>query len=125
MCAMPPESPQVWRDFWAVNPRPNGIPIRFGPLAVDIEGVLSVIARGQAIGFLPASARDFYPRPGIRHRDVVDMPPCTMALTWFSKNHNRPDITLIRNIARTILQRHASTDAATTQDPRPDRHNST
>ncbi|MGW2770780.1 LysR family transcriptional regulator [Streptomyces sp. NPDC001275] len=105
MIAMPPESPQVWRNFWAIDPRPNGIPIEFGPLAVDIEGVLHVIARRQAIGILPASARDFYPRPGIAYRDLVDASPCTMALTWFAGNRDRPDIAEIRNIARTILQR--------------------
>ncbi|MBL1102660.1 LysR family transcriptional regulator [Streptomyces coffeae] len=104
MPTMPPESPQVWRDFWAINPRPNGTPVRFGPLAVDIEGVLALIARGQTIGMLPASTRDYYPRPGIQYRDLVDASSCTLALTWFSKNHNRPDVTLIRNIARTVLR---------------------
>lgn len=102
MVTMPPESPQVWRDFWAINPRPNGIPIRFGPLAVDVEGVLHAIARKQAIGFLPASARDFYPRPGIVYRDLVDAPPCTMALTWFARNRDRPHVALMRKIARTV-----------------------
>ncbi|GFE17990.1 LysR family transcriptional regulator [Streptomyces glebosus] len=101
MVTMPPESPQVWRDFWAINPRPNGIPIRFGPLAVDVEGVLQAIARNQAIGFLPASARDFYPRPGIVYRELVDAPPCTMALTWFARNRDRPHVALMRKIART------------------------
>jgi len=108
MPLMPPESPQEWRDFWAINPRPNGVPVRFGPLAVDIEGVLHMIARGQTIGMLPASARDFYPRPGIRYRDVTDAPPCTMALAWFAKNRNRPDIAAIRNIARTVLRQKPS-----------------
>lgn len=88
-------------QFWAINPRPNGIPIRFGPLAVDVEGVLQAIARNQAIGFLPASARDFYPRPGIVYRELVDAPPCTMALTWFARNRDRPHVALMRKIART------------------------
>ncbi|GAA3162638.1 MULTISPECIES: LysR family transcriptional regulator [Streptomyces] len=104
MVTMSPESPQIWRDFWTVNPRPNDVPIKFGPLAFDVEGVLHAIARGQAIGFLPASARDFYPRPGIVYRDVVDLPPCTMALTWFAANRDRPIVSEIRQIARTILQ---------------------
>ncbi|MER6105849.1 LysR family transcriptional regulator [Streptomyces sp. NPDC001832] len=104
MVTMPPESPQVWRDFWSINPRPGNVPVRFGPLAVDVEGVLHAIARRKAIGFLPASARDFYPRPGIVYRDVVDMPPCTMALTWFAENRDRPDISAVRQIARAVLQ---------------------
>ncbi|MBA0052604.1 LysR family transcriptional regulator [Streptomyces sp. AJS327] len=105
MMAMPPESPRVWRDFWAINPRPDGVPVRFGPLAVDIEGILHLVARGQAIGFLPASARDFYPRPGICYREVADIPPCAMALTWFARNRDRPDVAAIRAIAQTVLRR--------------------
>ncbi|MFF4762710.1 hypothetical protein [Streptomyces sp. NPDC001292] len=32
------------------------------------------------------------------------MPPCTMALTWFVENRDRPDISEIRQIARAVLQ---------------------
>ncbi|MFF9481843.1 LysR family transcriptional regulator [Streptomyces sp. NPDC014733] len=103
MVTMPDESPRVWRDFWAIDPRPDGTPLSFGPLAVDVEEVLAQVALGKVIGFLPASARTFYPRPGIRYRDVVDLPPCTMALTWFAQNHDHPEITLIRNLARAVL----------------------
>lgn len=100
---MPEESPREWRDFWAIDPRPDGTPLTFGPLAVDVEEVLAQVALGNAIGFLPASARDFYPRPGICYRDVDDLPPCTMALTWFAQNHDQPEIRLLRNLARTVL----------------------
>ena len=102
---MPPESPREWRDHWAMNPRPDGTPVRYGPLAVDVEGVLHGVARGQAVGFLPASTRDFYPRPGIVYRDLVDAPPCTMALSWSAKNRDRAAVALIRTLARAVVTR--------------------
>ncbi|MGP3769751.1 LysR family transcriptional regulator [Streptomyces sp. SDT5-1] len=104
MVTMPSKSPRAWRDFWAINPRPDSTPIHFGPLAVDVEEVLAQVALGNVIGFLPASARDFYPRPGICYRDVVDLPPCTMALTWFAQNHDHPEVKLIRDLARNVLR---------------------
>ncbi|MBO8188843.1 LysR family transcriptional regulator [Streptomyces spirodelae] len=104
MVTMPPESPREWRDYWAMNPRPDGSPPRFGPLAVDVEGVLHVVSRRQAIGFLPASARTFYPRPGIVYRDLVDAPSCTMALAWAASNRDRADIALIRTIAAMVVR---------------------
>ncbi|WEV25574.1 LysR family transcriptional regulator [Streptomyces sp. 71268] len=104
MVTMSPESPQVWRDFWTASPRPDNVPVKYGPLTFDVEGVLHAIARGQAIGFLPASARDFYPRPGVVYRDVVDLSPCSMALTWFAANRDRPVVSEIRQIARAVLR---------------------
>ncbi|MFT2019771.1 LysR family transcriptional regulator [Streptomyces sp. 796.1] len=105
MVAMSQESPQEWRDFWAIDPRPDGTPVAFGPVATDVEAVLHVIANGQAIGFLPASASTFYQRPGIRYRAVADLPPCTMALTWPAEHRDRPATALIRSIAHEVLAR--------------------
>lgn len=59
------------------------------------------------IGFLPASARDVYPRPGICYRDVVDLPSCTMALTRFAQTHDHPESKLARDLARAVLRSRA------------------
>ncbi|MBL1102662.1 LysR family substrate-binding domain-containing protein [Streptomyces sp. 205] len=101
---MPPESPRVWRDFWAINPRPDGKPIRFGPLAVDVEGVLHLVARGQVNRFPACLGPRILSAPGYSLPGSAGRaPPCTMALSWLAKNRDRPDITLIRNITRTFL----------------------
>ncbi|MFG3258466.1 LysR family transcriptional regulator [Streptomyces sp. NPDC048172] len=102
--SMPRESPQEWRDHWAVDPRPDGSQVRYGPMAADVEGVLHVVARRQAVGFLPASIRAFYPRPGIVYRTLAGGPSCTMALTWSAKNRDRADVALIRKIAREVVR---------------------
>ncbi|MEV0606853.1 LysR family transcriptional regulator [Polymorphospora rubra] len=102
---VPPEAPRIWWDFWAVNPRPDGTPVRFGPVVADMEGLLHAVSRGEGICFLPAAAREFYPRPGIAYRDVVDLPPSTSALAWLDGNRDQPAVAAIRHAARKVLAR--------------------
>jgi len=105
---VPPGAPRLWWDFWTVNPRPDGTPICFGPMVTDIEARLLTVARGQAITFLPAAARDLYPRPGVAYADVTDLPPCTAALAWLPENRDRPAIAALRNAAHRVTRRQVS-----------------
>lgn len=97
---VPEQVPRVWWDFWAVDPRPDGTPVRYGPVVPDMEALLHTVARGKAMCFLPAAAREFFPRPGIRYVDVTDLSPCTSALAWLVKNRNEPTIRAVRQAAR-------------------------
>lgn len=99
---VPPEIPRVWWDFWAVDPRPDGSPVRYGPVVNDVEALLHAVATGKAMSFLPSAARELFPRPGVRYLDVTDLPPCTSALAWLPKNRDRPTIAALRQVARTI-----------------------
>ena len=99
---VPREAPRIWWDFWAVDPRPDGSPVRYGPVVPDMEALLHAVATGQAMAFLPATARDFFPRPGVAYVDVVDLPPCTSALAWLVKNRSRPTVSAIRRIAQSV-----------------------
>jgi DNA-binding transcriptional LysR family regulator len=99
---VPPEAPRVWWNFWAVDPRPDGRPVRYGPVVTDVEALLHTVAGGQAMSFLPAAARDFFPRPGVSYLDVTDLPPCTSALAWLPRNRTRPTIAAIRQIAQAV-----------------------
>lgn len=101
---VPPEIPRVWWDFWAVDPRPDGSPVRYGPVVNDVEALLHAVATGRAMSFLPSAARDLFPRPGVRYLDVTDLSPCTSALAWLPKNRNRPSIAALRQIARSLAQ---------------------
>ncbi|MGH3905392.1 MAG: LysR family transcriptional regulator [Pseudonocardiaceae bacterium] len=96
---VPADVPRVWWDHWIVNPRPDGSPMRYGPVVTDMETLLHVVACGQAIIFLPAAARHMFPRPGVRYVDVIDIPPSAAALAWLPKNRNRPTIAAVREIA--------------------------
>lgn len=99
---IPPEAPRVWWNDWVVDPRPNGTPIRYGPVVVDVEGLLHAVAGGQVVAFLPSAARDLFPRPGVRYVDVTDLPPCTSALAWLPKRSDHPAVAAIRNIAERL-----------------------
>ncbi|MFD3616558.1 LysR family transcriptional regulator [Streptomyces sp. NPDC058676] len=97
--AMPDEVPRVWWDFWAVDPRPDGSPVRYGPVATDMESLFHIVAGGEAICFLPAAARELFPRPSIRYVDVTDLTPSTSALAWLSTRQSEPGIAAIRQAA--------------------------
>ncbi|MFF8446657.1 LysR family transcriptional regulator [Streptomyces leeuwenhoekii] len=99
---MPEQAPRDWWDDWAVNPRPDGSPVHFGPVAADIEGLLHIVARGQAISFLPASARSLYPRPGVTYLDVADAPQSTAALAWMPMDRDRPVLSALLETARVV-----------------------
>ncbi|MEU8348477.1 MULTISPECIES: LysR family transcriptional regulator [unclassified Streptomyces] len=98
--AMPAQVPRVWWDFWAVDPRPDGSPVRYGPVVTDMESLLHTVAQGEAMCFLPAAARDYFPRPGIRYVSVTGLPPSTSAVAWLAKNRDDPVVTAVRQAAR-------------------------
>ncbi|MFF8787435.1 LysR family transcriptional regulator [Streptomyces sp. NPDC015125] len=101
---VPPQCPRVWWRFWVVDPRPDGSPVRYGPVVPDMEALLLAVSRGQAMAFLPAAARRFFPRPGISFVAVPDLPPCTAALAWVARNRTLPTVAAIRGAAVTVLR---------------------
>ncbi|WP_208810923.1 LysR family transcriptional regulator [Micromonospora echinofusca] len=100
-----PELRQWW-DFWTINPRPDGSAVRYGPTAGDMDALLSAVARGQAIAFLPAEARRDYSRRGIAYVDVTDLPLTTAALAWLP-NPDHAALTALLQVARAVLQRNS------------------
>ncbi|MEU4256905.1 LysR family transcriptional regulator [Streptomyces fradiae] len=99
---VPPQVPRVWWDFWAVDPRPDGTPVRYGPVAADMEALLHTVAEGEAMAFLPASARDLFRRPGVSYVDVEGLPPCTSALAWAAEHRDNPLVAAVRQAARSV-----------------------
>ncbi|QKW05905.1 LysR family transcriptional regulator [Streptomyces sp. NA04227] len=96
---LPPQLPRVWWNFWAVDPRPDGSPVRYGPVVADMEALLHVVAEGRAMAFLPAAAREFFPRPGVSYVNVTDLPPSTSALAWATAHRDHPTVAAIRQAA--------------------------
>ncbi|PLW74727.1 LysR family transcriptional regulator [Streptomyces sp. SCUT-3] len=99
---VPPQVPRVWWDFWAVDPRPDSSPVRYGPVAADLEALLHTVAQGEAMAFLPAAARDLFHRPGVGYVDVDGLPPCTSALAWTSEHRDSPAVAAVRQAARSV-----------------------
>ncbi|MET9218543.1 LysR family transcriptional regulator [Streptomyces sp. NPDC003300] len=102
---VPPEVPRPWWDFWVTDPRPDGSPVRYGPVAADLEALLHTVSAGTAVAFLPAAARGFFPRPGVAYVDLSDVAPCTSALAWSAASRTRPAVAAIRQAASAVLAR--------------------
>ncbi|WP_406349218.1 LysR family transcriptional regulator [Streptomyces sp. NBC_00144] len=108
MLDMPPGVPRAWWDFWTVNPRPDGTPVRYGMAVTDLEAMLLAVARGQGIVFLPAAARHFFPRPGVACLNVTDLPLFTAALAWLPQHRNRPALAALRQAAHQVIRQTQS-----------------
>lgn len=81
--SLTPDLFRAGRDFWAVDPRPDGTPVRYTSHHVTrVEALLSAVSFDGAIAFLPAAAAQFYPRPDVSYIPVHDLPPCTFGLAW-------------------------------------------
>ncbi|MEU3409743.1 LysR family transcriptional regulator [Streptomyces sp. NPDC006658] len=103
---MPPRVPRAWWDFWTVNPRPNGKPVRYGMAVTDVEAMLLAVARDQGIVFLPAAARHLFPRPGVAYLNVTDLPPFTVALAWLPQHRSRPTLAALRQAAHHVISQN-------------------
>jgi DNA-binding SARP family transcriptional activator len=81
--SLSPSVHQEYRDFWAVDPRPDGTRVDFTDDEVtNLEELFSAVALGPNITVVPSACRDLYPRPDMAYIDVLDMPPITVALAW-------------------------------------------
>ncbi|MEU8260220.1 LysR family transcriptional regulator [Micromonospora sp. NPDC048999] len=94
-----------WWDYWTVNPRPDGSVVRYGPVVGDMDALLSAVARGQAIAFLPAEARHDYSRRGVAYVDVTDLPLSTAALAWLPQHRDNPALTALLQVAQWVAAR--------------------
>lgn len=100
----PPQIPRLWRNYWSEDPRPDHSEVRYGPVFYDMEELLLAIAGGEIACFLPEAARQFYPRPGVRYLDVIDLSPCSSVLAWLAENRNRPVVRAVREAAADWLR---------------------
>ncbi|GII78042.1 LysR family transcriptional regulator [Sphaerisporangium rufum] len=100
----PPQVPRQWTKYWAEDPRPDGSVVRYGPVFHDLEELLLAIAQGEVVVFMPEAARHFYPRPGIRYLNVIDISPCVSALAWLTRHRSRPVVQAVREAAATWLK---------------------
>ncbi|MGW5004663.1 LysR family transcriptional regulator [Streptomyces parvulus] len=102
---MPRQVPRLWWDFWAVDPRPDGSRVRYGPVVTDMESLLHTVAAGEAMCFLPAAAREYFARPGVTYVDVADLAPSTSALAWLRARRNEATVRAVRHAAREAMTR--------------------
>ncbi|MEU5212530.1 LysR family transcriptional regulator [Streptomyces sp. NPDC020742] len=103
MVGLTPEMPRRGRDFWAVDPRPDGSPVRYTSHRITrVESLLSAVSFDGALAFLPSVAAELYPRPDISYLPVPDVPPCTFAVAWPAANHDTPQIAVVKEACRQL-----------------------
>ncbi|MFI6204846.1 LysR family transcriptional regulator [Streptomyces sp. NPDC051041] len=99
---VPSRAPRAWWKYWVADPRPDGSPVRYGPVVPDLEGLLHAVVHDRALAFLPSAAARFYPRPGLAYVEVSDLPPSQSALAWLAAHRDRSTVAAIRAAARAV-----------------------
>jgi DNA-binding transcriptional LysR family regulator len=68
------------KNWWVVDPRPDGSRPRRGPTADDIDGILELCAAGVGVNIAAASAATHYRRDGVAFVPISDVEPCSIVL---------------------------------------------
>lgn len=98
-----PRIPKKWRDFWSVDPRPDGTPVRYtSHQTTEWEPALTAIGLGEGIMFPPEPSRWLYQRHGITYTEVTDLTPCHTALAWRTQDRGKPIVTAFRDAAHRV-----------------------
>lgn len=95
--------PSRYADWWAVDPRPDGTKILYGPEVSDYDEALDHVRHGTGIHLTSASAGWGYGRPGVVFVPVTDVPPSILALAWRA-NAWSPWIDGLVSLARDLRQ---------------------
>lgn len=59
--------------WWAVDPRPDGTPVRYGPPARDLQEVVQLVAAGMGVNITAASAERSLAHPGVAFIPLLDV----------------------------------------------------
>ncbi|WTW99685.1 LysR family transcriptional regulator [Streptomycetaceae bacterium NBC_01309] len=76
------QAPREWVRWWAVDPRPDGAPVRWGAENHNAEEMLENVASGQGASIAPQSMSEFYARPDIVWVRLADTEPLRIDLAW-------------------------------------------
>ena len=80
------------RDFWLVNPRPDGsAPVTAQPAPNSAEQLMDLVALGRGIAITAATVSEQYQRPGVVAIPIADIDDAELALIW-SSDHAQPAV---------------------------------
>lgn len=78
----------AWGDFFQLDPKLDGTR-RVGSIHVrDEDEWLDSLVRGRAISTAPASAKTYYPWPGVKYIRADGIDPAVVAVAWRRDNVN-------------------------------------
>lgn len=102
LLTLPASFPAHWRDFWTVNPRPDGSTPRLGPTFEDLEEAMQLVALGKGLLVAAASLARGQSRIDLVFRRLVDVTPSWVGLAWRRDLHG-PLVTTLTAVARQTL----------------------
>jgi len=79
----------AWNAFWRFDPRPDGRPAPDGPLIEAVEDKLELVASGDAVAIVPATAAFHGIRPDITLVPLADVEPSHVVLATRADDHSR------------------------------------
>lgn len=70
------------RDYWCVNPRPDGSTPNFGPKVSSVDEMLELAAAGHAMSFISSTVQHYLHRDDVAYVPVRDLPPARIVVAW-------------------------------------------
>jgi DNA-binding transcriptional LysR family regulator len=104
----------AWDAFWRIDPRPDGSRAPDGPLAETLEDMIELVASGQAVAVIPATAPVEALRPDLTTIPLEGVEPSHVVLATRAGDHNNL-ATAFRSYAKAHLD---SSSAPPTPVPR-------
>lgn len=110
------ETDERWVRWWACDPRPSGVPVRYGPNVHTMDELLEVVASGEAIAITGGSVVDSFRHAEVVFVPVTDAEPCPISLCTRSDDQS-PLVATLRRAVRVV---HADTAWAERVEHRPE-----
>ena len=82
------QASKEWIDWWGVFPRPDGSEPVWGPANDNVEELLEQVAADQGVCIVPSSIAEYYVRPDVVWRPLLDAEPLRIAIGWPAVNAN-------------------------------------
>jgi DNA-binding transcriptional LysR family regulator len=91
----------AWGDFFQLEPKLDGTRRDGGAQVRDEDEWLDTLVRGRAISTAPASAKRYYPWPGIKYIRAQGIDPAVVAVAW-RRDERNPLVTNFLEIVREV-----------------------
>lgn len=82
------QTAMAWGDFFQLQPKLDGTRRVAGAEVHDEDEWLDTLVRGRAISTAPASAKTYYPWPGIKYIRAEGIDPAVVAVAWRRDGQN-------------------------------------
>jgi DNA-binding transcriptional LysR family regulator len=100
--------PPAWGAWWAIDPRPDGTPVRYGHVVRSVEEMLQVVAATDCVSITPASFAQLFPRSDIVFIPISDAEPSTIELVLPTGPISKIAASLLSSVKNVVSQGQSS-----------------